>query len=397
MELYLQMGHGMKAMAEELIKSWGQGTAIISPVNMPQDKIAAFAEKIHKTGGDVLFDPQMFYPKEGHIKLREYDYWPQEGVSVSTENGYRFINQGLLRINNEIGSSAIILPGKEISEESFAYGIDWLGASAAYFREKTDKPLLATICLFSETIRNPDSLERLVEDLKSIDVDGYYVVPHPSNNEYIVGDPLWTIGIMKLLSCLKLQKRIVVVGYSNHQGLMYSLAHIDGLATGTYMNTRSFVPSKFKFPKDMDVKQKSVWYYLPTALCEYKVTSLDVAMQRGFISEFAPHETYANEYSAMLFRGAIPSSTNYREGHSFRHYFHCMKEQCAMLSLSSYKDVYNTYEVMLRTSEALIERIKNRGISGQNRDFHPAIEANRVAMCANNEDYGLKLTLDWDL
>ena len=66
MELYLQLGHGMQALSQELIKNWGEGTVIISPVNMPQVKIASYAKKIQSVGGQILFDPQMFYPKEGH-------------------------------------------------------------------------------------------------------------------------------------------------------------------------------------------------------------------------------------------------------------------------------------------------------------------------------------------
>ena len=42
-----------------------------------------------------------------------------------------------------------------------------------------------------------------------------------------------------------------------------------------------------------------------------------------------------------------------------------------------------------------LKTIKSKGISGQNRDITPAIEANRIAMCANNEDYGFKLGMEW--
>ncbi len=66
-----------------------------------------------------------------------------------------------------------------------------------------------------------------------------------------------------------------------------------------------------------------------------------------------------------------------------------------MLTKDSYSDTYATYEFMLNSSENLIKELKKRGMSGQNRDFAPALEANRVAMCANDEDYGLKLRLDW--
>ncbi|MBR2929302.1 MAG: hypothetical protein IKC24_09140 [Oscillospiraceae bacterium] len=395
MELYLQLGHGMQAMAQELIKSWGKGTVIISPVNLQQDKLVVFSKKIHTVGGQVLFDPQMFYPKQGHIKLQAYDYWPAEGVSITAENGYKAINQELLRINNAINSAKVILPGIEMKEDQFAYSINWITNSAEYFSQKTDKPLLATLCLYPETIRNSLAIETLIEQLKNIPVEGYYIIPHPSNNEYIVSDPIWVIGLLKLLTCLKLAKKQVIVGYSNHQGLLYSLANVDAIASGTYMNTRSFVPAKFKSPKDDDIKHKSTWYYLPTAFSEYKAALLDVAMQRGYLDAFLPQGEFKNMYSEMLFKGASPSSTNYNETNSFKHYLHCLKVQCDMLSLNSYQETYDTYEFMLNTAENQIKEFKKRGMSGQNRDFAPAIEANRVAMCANNEDYGLKLRFDW--
>ena len=395
MELYLQLGHGMQALAQELIKMWGCGNVIISPVNLQQDKLVAFSKKIQSAGGNVLFDPQMFYPKEGHLKLQAYDYWPAQGVSITSGDGHAAINRELLRINNLINSTDIILPGIEMTEEQFVYGLNWMKTSASYFAQKTDKPLLATLCLYPETIRNAAAIEALVEQLKAVPVSGFYIIPHPSNNEYIVSDMSWVIGILKLVTCLKLAKKKVIVGYSNHQGLLYALANVDGIASGTYMNTRSFNPAKFKSPKDDDIKHKSTWYYLPTAFSEYKAALLDVAMQRGYLNSFHPQGEFQNPYSEMLFKGAQPSSTNYNETNSFKHYLHCLKVQCDMLTLDTYQATYDAYEFMLNTAENQIREFKRRGMSGQNRDFAPAVEANRVAMCANNEDYGFRLQLDW--
>ena len=238
MKLFLQMGHGMQAISLELLGAWGGGSVIMSPVNfkIPNiDSVRALARKISSQGGNILFDPQMFYPKEGHTKLQAYDYWPTEGVSISSDEGHRTINQELLRINNEIGSSEIILPGIEMNEMRLPYGLDWMYQSALYFNEKTPKPLLATLCLYPETIRNVAVIEALAEKLRSVPVHGYYLIPHPSNNEYIVSDPSWLIGILKLITCLKLAKKRVIVGYSNHQGLVYALAGADCIASGTYM------------------------------------------------------------------------------------------------------------------------------------------------------------------
>lgn len=66
-----------------------------------------------------------------------------------------------------------------------------------------------------------------------------------------------------------------------------------------------------------------------------------------------------------------------------------------MLSKKTYHETYAAYEFMINAAEMQLKTIKSKGISGQNRDITPAIEANRIAMCANNEDYGFKLGMEW--
>lgn len=396
MELYLQLGHGMQALSKELIKNWNGGTVIISPVNMSQSKIPTYAKEINDLGGNVLFDPQLFYPKDGHNKLQAYDYWPAKDVSVTSNNGLINTNREILKINNSINSPEIILPNIQIDDNRLQYSFNWLIKSADYFSQKTDKPLLATICLHSDTIRNLKAIEELIEQLKQIPVNGFYIIPHSYGEEYIVSDLNWCIGILKLITCLKLASKQVIVGYSNHQSLLYSLANVDAIASGTYMNTRSFVPSKFKIKKDDDIKQKSTWFYLPTAFTEYKATLLDVAWQRNYLDLFKPQGEFHNPYSDVLFNGEQPSTTNYNEPNSFKHYLHCLNIQCKMLTLSSYEETFNTYEFMINNAENQINELKKHGMKGYNRDFSPAIETNRVAMCANDEDYGFKLRFDWN-
>lgn len=389
------MGHGMQSLTEKLIKDWHGGTVILSPVNIPKGRLYSYAKRVHNIGGSVLFDPQLFYPKDGHTKLKEYDYWPLEGVSISESDTNKKICNELLRINNNINSSAIILPSIEIKEDKFAYSINHMENYAKFFSSKSDKPLYATICLYSETIRNNQAIEFLVEYLRTLPVDGFYIIPQPANGEYIVSDPLWVVGMLKLITCLKLSKKFVITGYTNHQGLLYSIAGADVIASGNFMNTRSFNPSKFKSHKD-DIKQKSTWYYLPSAFCEYKAALLDIAQSRGFLDLFQTNGNFNNEYSSMLFKGARPSSTNYDERNSFLHYLHCLKTQCELLTKKTYMDTYCTYEFLLSSAEKKMKDIKKFGMTGQNRDFSPAIETNRIAMCANNQDYGLKLRLDWN-
>lgn len=399
MQLFLQMGHGMQKLALDLISKWNGGSVIISPSNFKNpgnESVIKYAKQIHKINGSVLFDPQMFYPKDGHEKLKAYDYWVDESSSITSETVYKKIDLEILRINNEIDSSHIIVPGIDMNESNLSYGINWLKSSVNHLSAKTDKPLLGTICLSSEAIRNDETVEKIIDEIKDIPVYGYYIIARPTDDDYINTDYRWLTGMMKLITCIKLLKKYVLVGYSNHQSLLYSLANVDAIAAGTYMNTRCFVPDKFKSYKDNTIKKKSTWFYVPSALCEYKAALIDLAKARNFLDLFEPQGEFINEYSSMLFKGAHPSSTNYSESNSFRHYLYCLNIQCNMLSNLNYQDTFSAYEFMLRTAENQMATIKKKGIGSQNRDFEPAIEANRIAMITNDEDYGFRLNIDWN-
>ena len=394
MELYLQMGHGMQSLSKVLLSEWGGGHVIISPVNIKQQSLEKFSREIHALNGKLYFDPQLFYPHDANTKLKEYDYWPQG--SLSDTSTLSSIYHNLFELNNKIGSEAVILPSTKMDETSFYRVLRQLSDGINFFRSKTSKKLYATLCIAPETIRNQEFIESSLDSITKLDVDGFYLIVQPSNGEYINSDTLWAIGFLKLVACLKLSQKKVIIGYANHQTLVSSILKVDGIASGTYMNTRSFSPEKFQSYSDDDTKRKSTWYYLPEAMSEYKAMILDVAKQRGFLGEFIPQGDLKNIYSSVLFSGAMPSSTSYKETESFLHYLTCLKKQCNTLTQNSYEDTFNAYDFMLNFAERKIKVLKQKGIRGQNRDFEPGIEANRIAMFAINEDYGFKLRMEWD-
>ena len=166
------MGHGMQKMSGDLIQHWGKGTAILSPVNTAPNKTTVLSRQYRNHGGEVLFDPQLYYPKDGADKLKLYDYWPDAGVSISDSSMHQRICRDILVINEQISSKAIIIPGVEMDIDGFEYGLTWIGDSAHYFRDHTAKPLLATVCLYTEVLRSQNAIETLVEMLSAVGVYG---------------------------------------------------------------------------------------------------------------------------------------------------------------------------------------------------------------------------------
>mgnify|MGYP000007758946 CR=1 FL=1 len=64
MELFIQMGHNMQALALEHLEEFDGGTIIISPMNILPNKVKGYATRVHKKKGKVLVDPQLYYPRQ---------------------------------------------------------------------------------------------------------------------------------------------------------------------------------------------------------------------------------------------------------------------------------------------------------------------------------------------
>lgn len=74
MELFIQMGHNMQALALEHLEEFDGGTIIISPMNILPNKVKGYATRVHKKKGKVLVDPQLYYPRQYQKKLSQYAY-----------------------------------------------------------------------------------------------------------------------------------------------------------------------------------------------------------------------------------------------------------------------------------------------------------------------------------
>ena len=110
MELYLQMGHGMQSVSKELIKEEGQGTVIISPMNIKPTSLKKFSGDIIKLGGEILFDPQLYYPRKFQRNLTLYEYWPQGNFTALESGDFEQVVSKIADINYSIDAKTMILP-----------------------------------------------------------------------------------------------------------------------------------------------------------------------------------------------------------------------------------------------------------------------------------------------
>jgi len=397
MELYLQFGYGMMEHSRHLIKRWGEGTVILSPRDLTGEQIQRLGADIVERGGRNLVDPQFYDPRATHHRLVNHDYWPDDFDTSMLTGGAALVNllDRLRELNDSARADRFIIPG--------LYGDrvddDWLATQDSVINEAanviTDRPLIATVCLSGEALRFDEQIEIVLNAAEQWNVSGVYIVPEHPSVQYLVEDPVWVGNLLILCAGLKLQEKNVIVGYCSHQLLCMAAAKADAIASGTWLNVRSFTPLKFHEPESDEISRRVKWYYCPQVLSEFKIPFLDMAQRFGILDLLRADEYFDSDYTGVIFSGAQPTSTNYSEQQSHRHYLHCLHTQCSSAMRESYKTTFEEQHATLDTAESLLREFHQNGVRGQDRDFANIIDVNRSALAALNHARGFVLDRIW--
>lgn len=395
MEMYLQTGSGMMTITRELIDIWGSASVILSPRDLNPDQITRFPNEIAGSLDECLIDPQFYLPRADYHTLNDHDYWPTDYSTNMLYDGIEENLHELKRLNDSALTTKYILPSilcTEVDDVWIRHNNQILDLSQKIF---SGKPQIATLPLVQEVVRDEASLEKLLNIVENWEVDGFYVVAEPPENQYLVDDPLWLSNLLNFISGLKLLDKHVVLGYANHQMLCASLTNIDAIASGTWLNVRSFPPDKFN-QSDDEVRRRALWYYCPHTFSEYKIQFVETAFRDDIIDKLKPERDYLDQFVRPLFSGALPSDTNYSESNSHRHYLNTLKKQVDKLNFDSFSDAYETYKNTLDEYQDNSDELASEGVLGQHRDFNEIFDVNLNAIISLKKKRGFVLERKWD-
>ena len=398
MELYLQIGHGMMGISQELTKRWGKGTAILSPRDLNRDQMLRFAKTLASNGATVVFDPQFYLPRADHERLTSHSYWPHDYETATFDrDSVRALLNGLLDdYIAPIGARIFITPGRYASE------IDtlWMDISALIAREAIDLragvPVYQSVCISDSVLRSEESVHTILEYLEPSPIDGVYLVAEPPQNMYLVDDPLWILNLLDLCAGLTLQGKQVIVGYSNHQDLLLALCGVEAIASGTYLNVRRFPRGKFLATESDEISRRTTWYYCPQALSEYQIPFLDIAKRGRVLDQLRTDASFGSQYAATLFDGAQPSSVEFGERHAFAHYLQCLSVQVAGISRGSYDETRNALRLTYETAAEMTEVLQRNGVRGKIRDFGNVVDSTLAALDQFDLMRGMVLRQCWN-
>jgi hypothetical protein len=398
MKLELQFGYGMMEHCRALLSAWNGGTAILSPRDLNAEQLERLATALTDLPStSVLFDPQFYLPHADHERLCSHDYWPRDYETTAFFEGPTLASllSKLHDLNTKLKTSHFVLPG------IFAASIedDWVESQRAVIEEArstiTDMPLMGTIALSGEAVRNQEQIGILLDRAESWKLPAYYLVCEHPKGQYLVDDAIWVANVLDVVAGLRLLGAKVVLGYCSHQLLAACVAHASAIASGTWMNVRSFPPEKFKAVYEEEIRQRSTWYYCPQALSEYKLPFLDVAKEFGLLERMAPPADLDGGHASTLFGGAQPSTVRFTEQMAFRHYLHCLRGQATSLTLSTFDATRSAYMETLDLAADVLQSLSSGGIRGQLREFTGIVDVNRAAVEILTKRRGSVLRRKW--
>lgn len=397
MELQLQFGYGMMEHSRNLIESWGGGTVILSPRDLKPQQLQNLADDIFSIqGGRILLDPQFYLPYADHERLTSHDFWPSGYSTDGFWSGaeVRGLLTRLINLNYSLHCEYIILP----SLYSETIDDDWIARQQMIIDEAaalTELPILLTVALGSDAIRSDDQIDKIHAASSKWGINGVYLVCEHPNGDYLVQDPAWLTNVMDLVAGLRLKGKRVVVGYSNHQMLVLASCGANAIASGTWMNVRSFPPEKFRIQYDDEIKQRAIWYYCPQTLSEYKVPFLDIALKQGVLAEMKADAALGSQHADLLFAGVQPAAVKWTEQSAFRHYLQCLHSQVTSASHATFDETADACDRTLDAAELLLGRLRGLGVKGQLRDFAECIDVNRAALSVTRSTRGPLLRRKW--
>ena len=393
MDLYLQFGHGMMEHCRHLISKWGEGTVILSPRDLKDGQLRALSKELLKINGRTLLDPQYYNPRANHKKLTEHGYWFDDfdTMMLSDIKSIEHKFEAIRELNKHSNTYAYIIPSIMCDSVDKIW-IDvqevFLEASVRVFN---DKEKYLTLALTKGVLLDEISIEKLVDITADWDVDGYYIVPE---GEYLIEEADWLANLALLVAGLKLQNRKVIVGYSNHQMLFLACSKADAIASGSFLNVRCFNAGKFDNAAEDSISRRSIWYYCPQALSEYRLRALDAAKKEGVLDSLKPYgET--NEYIQILFSAAKPSASGFNESFAFRHYLNQLKYQCNISMRSTFQDTIDYQRELIDNALMFIQNMEKNGVRESGRSFKSIADYNYDALRTLEREMGGVLKRKW--
>jgi len=250
MPAFLQMGHdSMNLIGEDDLDSF-KGI-ILSPVNEVSHSLSQSVNSIRGKGSyEVVFDPQLYFPRSQRGHLIEYPYFPNDldTADLSSEYWWKERVNNLADYTSQLGvdsvASPVIFPNiwSEDYYSRCANTSNELSAKLSASGIKT----LATVMVGFNHIQSKDEAFKIASIMSDTDANGYYIViATDTEPRHELASEISLAETMKLISALEGTGKPVLVSHCSSDMLLFKAAGATSCATGKFFNLRRFTKSRY--------------------------------------------------------------------------------------------------------------------------------------------------------
>ena len=255
MSILAQHGAGKKDRIEKGIENGSIQGVIMSPRDETPEKMKLFLSNI----GDIypeterIVDPQLYagnFQLKANSKLRKYKHVKiYQTPDFFTRAETRTIVRLAKEWQKELEVSAFVSPTVIVDD----LGGPWARiakalAKNAITEHDSTKPLLISLVVREEALRQRDLVDSWLDGLTRLDADGFYLIIHRSAGAYQQRyEPEILSSMLRICySLAELNEYRVLLGYSDMVTLLLHSVGVEGTGSGWNFNLRQFDTRRFQ-------------------------------------------------------------------------------------------------------------------------------------------------------
>ncbi len=322
MKVYHQTGFRYQWNLECYQSGIGDGI-IFSPVNIDADKLLGIDKKLKSAG---FLDPQLYLLNEAKGALETYPYFPGNlKPDFSTPDmDSSHVQLARLCIDYQMANKFrfIVIPTRHYEENPstfFSQSNDYfITPFCDYIEEQNIKNEILLSVIVKPIMLN--DVEKRNEVLNWITgrqkVEGVYMILENSFVGKQIKDFEYLFNVLKFIRILKDNQMQVHIGYTNTEGLLYSVAMPDSITIGSYENLRSFGIKRFRDQENGPMRSPKARLYSSRLLqwMDYQY----VEAMRHLIPDYESHFD-DSEYRPLMFKPDY--NWHFQKPEPYKHYF----------------------------------------------------------------------------
>lgn len=253
MKIYHQAGHNFVWNLESLNDDRAGDGLIISPVNISRNRVEGFSGE---NKASSIFDPQFYLPKDLKGQLKTYEFFPanlkEKLKTTDIEENSQDIARECVNFQIENGFNRIVIPTRYFEEQPSNFLSEQEEIFVEPFvryAESLNKAERISVTIILKPIQLTD-VEKRAEILNWITglqgVSGVFAIFQQNFPSKQIKNAEFLAGALFFINALKRNGLEVIIGYTNIEGLLYSVAGADGVTMGSYENLRNFQASRFE-------------------------------------------------------------------------------------------------------------------------------------------------------